>query len=258
MGGWAGFRFGLARLSWGFGNSGASGSTGTSVSTSTPASKIATNTPNEPSASNTSNNSNSGPSSNAFPSRLDLDRNFGIDATSSESGDESSNNSTDTEGRGIDSPSPLDYDRVYGYDEDAYGQIPNSAFPSASPYPGSGDGYGYEDDSLDSIGEGELIPGQYRALYSFEPEGPSEMKLTEGDIVMVVGRGGGGGWAVVLDKYTEHSPRDVEPGGTTNPNVTSKYALVPESYLELIQPDEAADREAKEEKGTVTTPEARQ
>ncbi|KAF8829934.1 hypothetical protein HHX47_DHR2000219 [Lentinula edodes] len=282
MGGWAGFRFGLARLSWGFGNSGASGSTGTSVSTSTPASKIATNTPNEPSASNTSNNSNSGPSSNAFPSRLDLDRNFGIDATSSESGDESSNNSTDTEGeqfhdapsshlrhadldfgldlegRGIDSPSPLDYDRVYGYDEDAYGQIPNSAFPSASPYPGSGDGYGYEDDSLDSIGEGELIPGQYRALYSFEPEGPSEMKLTEGEIVMVVGRGGGGGWAVVVDKYTEYSPRDVEPGGTTNPNVTSKYALVPESYLELIQPDEVADREVKKEKGTVTTPEVRQ
>ncbi|KAJ3926263.1 MAG: hypothetical protein NXY57DRAFT_748567 [Lentinula lateritia] len=222
MGGWAGFRFGLARLSWGFSNSGASGSTGMSVSTSTSASKIATNTPNGPSASNTSNNSNSDPSSNAFPSRLDLDRNFGIDATSSESGDESSNNSTDTEeGRGIDSPSPLDYDRVYGYDEDAYGQIPNSAFPSASPYPGSGDGYGYEDDSLDSIGEGELIPGQYRALYSFEPEGPSEMKLTEGEIVMVVGRGGGVGWAVVVDKYTEHSPRDVEPGGTTNPSVTS-------------------------------------
>ncbi|KAJ3800644.1 hypothetical protein GGU11DRAFT_848593 [Lentinula aff. detonsa] len=271
LGGWAGFKFGLARLSWGFGSS---GSTGISASTST--SKTTSNPTKNTSVSTASNNVVS--DSNSFPSRSDLDRNFGFDATSSESGDESSNNSTDTEGeqfhdapshlqhadldfgldlegRGLDSPSPLDYDRGFGYDGDAYGQIPNSAYPSASPYPGSGDGYGIEDDSLDSIGEGELIPGQYRALYSFEPEGPSEMKLTEGEIVNVVGRGGGGGWAVVVDNHTENPSQKVEAGdsgGTNNSTANNKYALVPESYLELIQPDEFVDGEVKDESKTLS------
>ncbi|PIL36403.1 hypothetical protein GSI_00091 [Ganoderma sinense ZZ0214-1] len=63
-----------------------------------------------------------------------------------------------------------------------------------------------------------LIPGLYRALYTFEPEGTAEMALEEEQIVHVVGRGGGVGWAVV----------EREEGG---------HALVPESYLELMEAD---------------------
>ncbi|KAJ3756614.1 hypothetical protein EV360DRAFT_84792 [Lentinula raphanica] len=278
LGGWAGFRFGLARLSWGFGNS---NSTGLPAPASTSKTQNASNTTSNPSVTASTASNNANPNHKAFPSQSDLDRNFGFDATSSESGDESSNNSTDTEGeqfhdapshlqhadldfgldlegRGLDSPSPLDYDRGYNYDEGAYGQIPNSAFPSASPYPGSGEGYVYEDDSLDSIEEGELVPGQYRALYSFEPEGPSEMKLVEGEVVKVIGRGGGGGWVVVVDKYAEGSSgsENAETGGageadSNNTTATHKYALVPESYLELIQADDLTDGEVKD--GTKTT-----
>ncbi|KAJ3966916.1 hypothetical protein EV361DRAFT_933138 [Lentinula raphanica] len=252
LGGWAGFRFGLARLSWGFGNS---NSTGLPAPASTSKTQNASNTTSNPSVTASTASNNANPNFKAFPSQSDLDRNFGFDATSSESGDESSNNSTDTEeGRGLDSPSPLDYDRGYNYDEGAYGQIPNSAFPSASPYPGSGEGYVYEDDSLDSIEEGELVPGQYRALYSFEPEGPSEMKLVEGEVVKVIGRGGGGGWAVVVDKYAEVSSgsENAETGGVSgdgdsnNSTATHKYALVPESYLEFIQADDLTDGEVKD------------
>ena len=63
-----------------------------------------------------------------------------------------------------------------------------------------------------------LVPGVYRALYAFEPEGTAEMALEEEQIVHVVGRGGGVGWAVV----------EREEGG---------HALVPESYLELVEAD---------------------
>lgn len=64
-----------------------------------------------------------------------------------------------------------------------------------------------------------LLPGIYRALYPFEPEGTAEMALEEEQIVRVVGRGGGVGWAIV----------EQEGGG---------HALVPESYLELLEADQ--------------------
>lgn len=64
-----------------------------------------------------------------------------------------------------------------------------------------------------------LIPGIYRALYAFEPEGTAEIALEEEQVVHVVGRGGGVGWAIV----------ETEGGG---------HSLVPESYLELMQADE--------------------
>lgn len=84
--------------------------------------------------------------------------------------------------------------------------------------------YGGEDDEEEEgyapAGDDEpLIPGTYRALYPFEPEGTAEMALEEEQVVHVIGRGGGVGWAIV----------EKEGGG---------HALVPESYLELIQPDE--------------------
>ncbi|KAI1781583.1 hypothetical protein LXA43DRAFT_978022 [Ganoderma leucocontextum] len=78
----------------------------------------------------------------------------------------------------------------------------------------------YDDgeDSYEDAQDEALIPGLYRALYVFEPEGTAEMALEEEQIVHVVGRGGGVGWAVV----------ERGEGG---------HALVPESYLELIEAD---------------------
>jgi len=64
--------------------------------------------------------------------------------------------------------------------------------------------------------DGPLVPGLYRALYPFEPEGTAEMALEEEQIIKVLGRGGGVGWAIV--------ERD-----------DGSHALVPESYLELLQ-----------------------
>jgi len=76
-----------------------------------------------------------------------------------------------------------------------------------------GDYDGGEEDEEDG---GPLIPGRYRALYAFEPEGTAEMALEEDQVVHIIGRGGGVGWAVV----------EKEDGG---------HALVPESYLELVE-----------------------
>ena len=79
-----------------------------------------------------------------------------------------------------------------------------------------------DDDANYDVAEGEeedgspLIPGKYRALYAFEPEGTAEMALEEDQVVHVICRGGGVGWAVV----------EKEDGG---------HALVPESYLELVE-----------------------
>jgi len=63
--------------------------------------------------------------------------------------------------------------------------------------------------------DGPLVSGTYRALYPFEPEGTAEMALEEGQVVKVIGRGGGVGWAIVEKEDGTH-------------------ALVPESYLELV------------------------
>ncbi|KAJ3503769.1 hypothetical protein NLJ89_g8283 [Agrocybe chaxingu] len=75
--------------------------------------------------------------------------------------------------------------------------------------------------------EETLYPGLYRAMYAFEPEGTAEMRLVEDQIVRVVGRGGGVGWAVVVDE------RETEEVAFSGP----KHALVPESYLEPYKLD---------------------
>ncbi|OSD01876.1 hypothetical protein PYCCODRAFT_1452456 [Trametes coccinea BRFM310] len=85
---------------------------------------------------------------------------------------------------------------------------------TSDPYSGSEPDDAYEGEADD----GPLVPGLYKALYAFEPEGTAEMALEEEQIVRVVGRGGGVGWAVV----------EKEGGG---------HALVPESYLELVEAD---------------------
>ncbi|TCD66211.1 hypothetical protein EIP91_001658 [Steccherinum ochraceum] len=70
--------------------------------------------------------------------------------------------------------------------------------------------------------DGPLAPGLYRALYAFEPEGAAEMALEEGQVIKIIARGGGVGWAVVEKEDGEH-------------------ALVPEGYLELVQAAEEED-----------------
>ncbi|OJT10596.1 hypothetical protein TRAPUB_12895 [Trametes pubescens] len=98
-------------------------------------------------------------------------------------------------------------------------------FDVSSPTDESGNPYQQEEfeDAYEGEGEGDaddgpLAPGLYRALYAFEPEGTAEMALEEEQIVHVLGRGGGVGWAIV----------EREGGG---------HALVPESYLELMEAD---------------------
>ncbi len=89
----------------------------------------------------------------------------------------------------------------------------------------------FEDDDSSSSdheytdADGALLPGFYRAMYAFSPEGDTEMALEDGQVVHVVGRGGGQGWAVVIRE-----------GADAQGN---RHALVPESYLELVKLDES-------------------
>ncbi|KAG6916259.1 hypothetical protein DXG01_007716 [Tephrocybe rancida] len=90
--------------------------------------------------------------------------------------------------------------------------------------------YGEEEEG-DGEEEEPLYPGLYRAMYAFEPEGTAEMALTEDQVVRVVGRGGGVGWAVVLvDSDDSSASPEIEADG-------KKHALVPESYLEPVRLD---------------------
>jgi hypothetical protein len=92
-----------------------------------------------------------------------------------------------------------------------------------------------DDDEGGLLAEEEpLYPGLYRSLYSFDPEpGSSEMALAEGQIIRVVGRGGGPGWVVCVVEESENEG-DLEEGEEEG----EKHALVPESYLELVEVDE--------------------
>ncbi|KIM42638.1 hypothetical protein M413DRAFT_121071 [Hebeloma cylindrosporum] len=97
-----------------------------------------------------------------------------------------------------------------------------------------------EDDDDDE--EDALYPGLYRALYAFEPEGTAEMRLEEDQVVRVIGRGGGVGWAVVIDE--KGTAEEAEAEGLAREMVAPKHALVPESYLEPVRLD-WEDEEAK-------------
>jgi len=105
--------------------------------------------------------------------------------------------------RNFDVSSPVEEKTVFGEqdvaDEDEEGDEDN-------------DDYEYDEHSEG----GNLLPGIYRAIYAFEPEGTAEMALEEDQIVNVLGRGGGVGWAIVE-------------------KADGVQALVPESYLELVE-----------------------
>jgi hypothetical protein len=113
-----------------------------------------------------------------LPSKTDFDRNFDAASPAEEK-------------------SPFSYDDGVDEDEDEDGN--------------------YDGTEGDEEEGGPLVPGKYRALFAFEPEGTAEMALEEDQVVYVIGRGGGVGWAVVEKEDGVH-------------------ALVPESYLELVEP----------------------
>jgi len=93
----------------------------------------------------------------------------------------------------------------------------------------------------ESFSDEPLMPGLYKALYAFVPEGTAEMALEEDQVVKIVGRGGGVGWAIALN----------EGAGASGENA---HALVPESYLEFISPLEAQEDEDGEDMEPEPTP----
>lgn len=127
-------------------------------------------------------------------------------------------------------PSQGDFERNF---EDAV----SPSYEIDDPYASLDDDDDFDDyeDPAEQVGEGEdhverpLFPGLYRALYTFEPEGTAEMALEEDQIVRVVGRGGGVGWAIVAR------------GGDEG------HALVPEGYLELVSLDQEQEQPGEED-----------
>lgn len=112
----------------------------------------------------------------------------------------------------------------------------NAAGPSQGDLMRGFTGFEDDDDEEDHDVQGymheeeqECVPGLYRAAYAFESEGAAEMSLAENQVVRIIGRGGGAGWAIAL--------RPPEEGGG--------HALVPEAYLELVkaEADESLDEE---------------
>ncbi|THV07022.1 hypothetical protein K435DRAFT_833957 [Dendrothele bispora CBS 962.96] len=140
--------------------------------------------------------SNSNPSG-AYPSQKDLARNFaGMEDSPATSSSES--------------------------EED-------SAYYDASE---TQDGKYYEDSTDEDV---PLLPGFYRALYAFDPEGSAEVGLVEDQIVKVVGRGGGVGWAVVV---VGNMGDDGVWRNDLSDDGKEKHGLVPESYLEAWRLDD--------------------
>ena len=147
-----------------------------------------------------------------FPSRKDLDMNF-MDSSSSSSSDDDDKR----QGRRV-----ADQGITEEFNDDDF-----------------------DGDADDRYADGEyeepqepLYPGLYRALYAFEPEGMAEMELEEDQVVRVVGRGGGIGWAVVVDE---------RGGDEVEGKVQVKHALVPEGYLEAVRLDWEDEEEGLED-----------
>ena len=149
---------------------------------------------------------------------------FGFGAVTSSGSGSGSGNGSRASGIGGYTPSQQDFER--NFDDTVDPEILDSPADDAdedylSDYDNDGEGEG----------EGEeLLPGLYRALYDFEPEGTAEMGLKEGQVIKVVGRGGGVGWAIAIRPDARTHANDGEE---------SNWALVPASYLRAVKLDEA-------------------
>ncbi|TFK22881.1 hypothetical protein FA15DRAFT_671057 [Coprinopsis marcescibilis] len=86
-------------------------------------------------------------------------------------------------------------------------------------------------------------------MFGFEPEGTAEVGLEEDELVRVVGRGGGVGWAVVevgwkgvgVDAGVDEKDKEKEKKGGVDVVLKDgrsvRHGLVPESYLEPVRLD---------------------
>ncbi|GAA5851995.1 hypothetical protein JCM9279_007052 [Rhodotorula babjevae] len=95
---------------------------------------------------------------------------------------------------------------------------------------GEGEG-GWPSDGIDGELElGEFVPGVYAALYEFEPELETEMRLEAGEMVSVFERQCAG-W--------------VQAGRIVDSRLTGEVGLVPENYLELVEPNPQVEAEGE-------------
>ncbi|KAL4067197.1 hypothetical protein V8B97DRAFT_978821 [Scleroderma yunnanense] len=126
-------------------------------------------------------------------------------------------------------PSQSESNRNFTDDPEVYVDEDEGEEDEESEYVDAEEDLSERDDDGEAELDNILLPGIYRAMYPFEPEGTAEMKLEEEQMVRVIGRGGGVGWAVVV----KEGLRD-----------NGVHALVPESYLELVKLD--SDEDAKD------------
>ena len=167
-----------------------------------------------------------GSSNGVFPSRKDLDMNFMEGSSSSSEEDERQRHTAEQ-----------------GITEEFYGDDDEFDYDDFNET-------GSQRDGEEEQQEEPLYPGLYRALYAFEPEGTAEMKLDEGQMVRVVGKGGGIGWAVVVDERgggggsSDFGNHDDAQHAVSMP---LKHALVPESYLEAVRLDWEDEEEGVDE-----------
>jgi hypothetical protein len=204
--GWNGFKLGMGRFSW---------TIGSSHSNDRNRNEVRDNGNNGKDSKGTTTNG-------SFPSRKDLDMNF-MDSPSSSSSDD------ERRGRAVKQPMAEEFN-----DDD------DDDFDESIRHVGDEDADGEDEERQEP-----LYPGLYRALYAFEPEGMAEMRLVEDQMVRVVGRGGGVGWAVVVDErgWDDEDEEVAAAGG----RVQVKHALVPEGYLEVVRLDWEEEEEEEEE-----------
>lgn len=79
-----------------------------------------------------------------------------------------------------------------------------------------------------------LQPGVYRVLYGFVAEGNTEITVSAGQLVRIIGRGGDEGWAVAQRHWSIAEAR----GRVQESSEQTEYGLVPECYLEPYHLDD--------------------
>ncbi|EJU05928.1 hypothetical protein DACRYDRAFT_112756 [Dacryopinax primogenitus] len=103
-----------------------------------------------------------------------------------------------------------------------FGQaVENDSDLDHSPYPS------YDDEDEEDSFERPFVPGLYRCLYDFIPEGTAELPMTAGHLYRIVSRCGPIGWVIM-----------VNADGTTG--------IVPEGYLTLERGEEDLEEESVE------------
>lgn len=108
--------------------------------------------------------------------------------------------------------------RGYAFHDPTHGD----GFGDYADYGGFGGGAGGGDgEEGDEEELGEFVPGVYSAVYAFEPELETEMRLVEGELVSVFERQCRG-W--------------VQAGRIVDNVVIDEIGLVPENYLALVEP----------------------